>query len=212
MPLALARDYRLVVSNLGFWTPVRYALRRLAHVDHFYLMSAALGRLRFPRLRSDLRFAEATEGDFEEAARGLKALELDARREVVTRLRFHRGGVPGCHVGRDARGELVSLQWLVRPRDNAALTAACPNLYYPLEPDEVMIENVFVFPSFRGLGCFETANHAVLDLALREGFRRCHTYVRKDNVASINGNLDLGFRIRKLLTSYSVAGVSWRTL
>ena len=212
MALAAARDCRLVLTNLGFWTPARYALRRMGHIDHFYQMSAALRRLRFPRLRSDLRFTEASEADFDEIARGLKVLDLDSRREVITRLRFHRAGVPGCHVGRDARGELVSMQWLLRPRDAPALARACPGLYPSLGPDEVLIENIFVYPSYRGLGTFETVNHAVLDRAQREGFRVCHTFVRKDNVPSLNGNLDLGFRIRRLVTGFSVAGVSWRTL
>ncbi|HEY3446507.1 MAG TPA: hypothetical protein VGK67_09080 [Myxococcales bacterium] len=212
MALAAARDARLVVSHLGLWTPALYALRKLGHVDHFFHLSAALRRLRFPRLRSDLRFAEATEADLAEILGGLGSLDADSRREVITRVRFHRSGVPGCHVGRNDRGEVVSLQWLIRPRDNEALSRACRGLYYRLQPDEVMIENLFVFPAFRGLGTFETVNHFVLERARSEGFRLCHTYVRKDNVVSLNGCLDLGFRIRKLLTGYSVAGVTWRAL
>jgi hypothetical protein len=104
------------------------------------------------------------------------------------------------------------MQWLFRPADDVELQERFRDRFYPLRPDEVLVENIFIFPRFRGAGVFPTVNHSVLEQARREGFRGCAAYIRKDNITSLNAYLDLGFRIRTLLTSYSLAGVSWRTL
>jgi hypothetical protein len=209
---ASSSPWRLVLSRLGLGTPALFALKRVAWVDHFYHLTAPLARLRFPRLRSDLAFAPATEGDFAEMERGLDALDPAARKDVVTRLLFRRRGFSGCWVGRSAEGELASVQWLVRPRENALLEASFPRLYYPLRDGEVMLENVFVYPRFRGIGAFPTANHHLVSVARAEGFRGCHAYIRKDNLVSLNGFLAMGFQLQRLLTGYNLAGLSWRTL
>lgn len=61
---------RFVTSNLGVRTPALYALKRIAWVDHFFHLTAPLARVRFPRLRTDLRFAQATADDFAEESSG----------------------------------------------------------------------------------------------------------------------------------------------
>lgn len=204
--------YRFVASNLGIRVPAAYALKRLAHVDHFFHLTAALARLRFPRLRHDIAFAQATENDLAEIVRGIPALDPDSRREVVTRVLFFRRGFSGCYVARNPRGEIVALQWLVRPRENALLQAHFPRTFYPLGEREVMTENVFIYPPYRGLGMFPTLKHHVLTKARDEGFRTCHSYVRKDNLVSLNGLLALGFQVQRLLTAYNLGGWSWRNL
>ncbi len=203
---------RFVTSNLGVRTPALYALKRIAWVDHFFHLTAPLARVRFPRLRTDLRFAQATADDFAEIERGLPALDAESRRELVTRVLFFRRGFSGCYLGRTERGDLVAMQWLVRPRENPLLERHFRHVFYPLREREVLTENVFIYPRFRGLGTFPTLKHHVLSMARDEGFRTCHTYVRKDNIVSLNGLLALGFQVQRLLTAYSVLGRSWRNL
>ncbi|WP_243337380.1 hypothetical protein [Anaeromyxobacter soli] len=213
MPASSSLDrVRLVVSSLGFTVPLVYLLKRVAYQDHFYHLRAPMGRLRFPRLRSDIRCELATEADLDEIVRGLGALDLASRKEVVARVLFHRAGFSSCYIGRSPQNELVSMQWLLRPQDNALLERQRRRLYYPLRSDEAMVENIFIFPRFRGLSVFPTVNHFVLDLAKREGFRACNAYIRKDNIPSLNAFMGLGFQIQKLLTGYNLAGLSWRNL
>ncbi len=212
MHVASLHTYRFVASNLGIGIPALYALKRLAWVDHFFHLTAPLARLRFPRLRTDIHFSQATADDFAEIERGLPALDAESRREVVTRVLFFRRGFSGCYLGRTERGDLVAMQWLVRPRENALLHAHFPRIFYPLREREVLTENVFIYPRFRGFGTFPTLKHHVLSLARDEGFRTCHTYVRKDNLSSLNGLLALGFQVQRLLTAYSLLGRSWRNL
>jgi len=207
------QEYRLVVSHLGVGIPASLLLKKIASVDHFYHLTAALDGLRFPRLRSDIQFEEAREVDFSDILQGIRSLDAPSRKEVIARLRFRRRGFSSCTIGRNDKNDVVSMQWLIRPRDNAVLEKHFRRIYYhPLKGNEVMIENVFIFPAFRGLGVFPAVNYAVLNRAKEEGFRTCHTYIRKDNITSLNAYIDLGFRIRKLLSAYSLAGISWRTL
>jgi hypothetical protein len=212
MPPRSTRPARLVTSSLGLRTPALLALKRLGSVDHFYHLAAPLSRLRFPLLRGDLRFAPATERDLDEVEESIPSLDVAARKDVVTRLLFHARGFTGCHVGRSAAGELASIQWLVRPAENALLRRHYPRLFHPLRDGEVMLENVFVYPRFRALGAFAASNRHLVEVARREGARCASAYIRKDNLASLNGFLALGFQLRSLLTSYSLAGVSWRNL
>jgi len=204
--------YRLIATHLGLEAPATYLLKRLLHVDHFYHMTAIINRLRFPRLRSDLRFDLACKGDLDEIVQRLRMLDAASRKDLVARLLFHRRGFSSCYLGRSATGDLVSLQWLIRPRDNALLQKHFRRIYYPLQENQVMIENLFIFPSFRGLATFPTVNHHVLSLAKQEGFQTCRTYIRKDNVTSLNAFFELGFRMGKLLAGYNLLGLSWRTL
>lgn len=212
MTIAALDTYRLVASSLGIRTPAVYALKRLAYVDHFYHLTAPIARLRFPRLRRDIRVAPATAQDLAEMERGIQALDPESRKEVVTRILFFRRGFTGCYVARNDDGELVAMQWLVRPRENALLQSRFPHVFYPLGAREVMSENVFIYPRFRGLGAFPTVKHHVLSIARDEGFHVCHSYVRKDNLVSLNGLLALGFQLQRLLTAYNLAGRSWRNL
>jgi hypothetical protein len=203
---------RLVASTLGVTSPARHLLKKLAAVEHCYHLTAAIDRLRFPRLRSDIRFAEATELDLAEILGGIRDRDLAIRQELLARVLFYRRGFSSCHIGRSGTNELVSMQWLIRPNENALLEKHYPHLFYPLGHGQVMVENIFIFPRFRGLGVFSTVVHDVVVTARTEGFRTCSAYIPTDNVASLNGFLALGFQLHKLLTGYRLMGRSWRNL
>jgi hypothetical protein len=211
VPFFAVEDLLLVASSLGLWATALFAATKVGSIDHFYRLAAPLERLHYARLRDDLRFAEATDADFAEMVRGLGELDAASRREVVSRIVFRRRAPRGCTIARNAEGALVSMQWLFRPADEAAKQAWFRARYASLRPDEVLIENIFIYPRFRAAGMFPTVNHGVLEQARREGFRTCAAYIRKDNVPSLNAYLDLGFRLQRLLTGYTLAGTSWRT-
>lgn len=205
-------EYRLVASSLGLRAPAWQLLRKMCSVEHVYYLTAPIDRLRFPRLRSDIEFAHATERDLAESLQGLSSLDDVSRRDLVVRVLFFRHGFTSCRVGRNRDGQLVSLQWLIRPADNPLLEKYLRGRRYPLSEDQVMLENIFIFPPFRGFGVFPTVNHDTIGIAKRDGFRICKAYVGKDNVASLNSYFSLGFRIEKLLTGYHVAGRTWGTI
>ncbi|ABS25415.1 hypothetical protein [Anaeromyxobacter sp. Fw109-5] len=212
MPLRSLDEYRLVASTLGLRLPALHLLRKLLSVEHVYYLTVPMNRLRFPRIRTDIDFALATEGDFEEILQGLPAQDARSRTELVARLLFYRHGFSSCHVGRNRARQIVSLQWLIRPADNPLLEKYLRRRRYLLSEHQVMIENIFIFPAFRGLGLFPTVNHATISVAMREGFQICKAYVSKDNVASLNSYFGLGFRIEQLITGVHLAGGTWGTI
>lgn len=212
MPSHSLEELRLVASSLGLRLPALRVLKRLCSVEHVYCLTAPINRLRFPRLRADVGFALATAADFDEILEGIAALDALSRTELVARLLFFRHGFTSCYVGRNRAGRIVSLQWLIRPADNALLLKHLSRRRYLLGDDQVMIENIFIFPAFRGLGLFPTINDATLGAARREGFQICKAYVGKENVASLNSYFSLGFRIERLITGYHVAGRTFGTI
>jgi ribosomal protein S18 acetylase RimI-like enzyme len=141
--------------------------------------------------------------------RGLAALDDLSRTEVVARTLFYRHGFSSCYVGRNDRGDIVSMQWLIRPADNTLLEKYLHRRRRLLNDSEVMIENIFIFPEFRRLGFFPSINHKLITVAQQEGFQACSAYVSKDNIASLNSYVGLGFRIENLMTGYNVAGQFW---
>ncbi|ABS25453.1 hypothetical protein [Anaeromyxobacter sp. Fw109-5] len=212
MPLRSLREIRLVASCLGLRLPAVRVLRKLCSVEHVYYLTAPIQRLRFPRLRADVEFSLATDGDFDEILPGIAALDPLSRTELVARLLFFQHGFTSCYVGRNKARQIVSLQWLIRPVDNPLLEKHLARRRYLLADDQVMIENIFIFPAFRGLGLFPTVNAATLGVASREGFQICKAYVGKENVASLNSYLGLGFRIERLITGYHLAGRTFGTI
>ena len=77
---------------------------------------------------------------------------------------------------------------------------------------QVMIENVFTFPAFRGLGCFQSGTRQLLDLARARGCRSALCYVRKERVAALTDLVTMGFKITKLMPEYKILGKVWRVL
>jgi ribosomal protein S18 acetylase RimI-like enzyme len=205
-------EYRLVASSLGLRLPAWHLLKKMCSVEHVYYLTAPIDRLRFPRLRSDIEFALATESDLVESLQGLSTLDDLSRKELGARVLLFRHGFTSCRVGRTRAGQIVSVQWLIRPADNPLLEKYLRGRRYLLSDHQVMMENVFVFPPFRGVGLFPTVNHDTISIARQEGFRICKAYVAKDNIASLNSYFSLGFRIEKLLTSYQIAGRTWGTI
>lgn len=205
-------EYWLVASSLGLRAPAWQLLRKMCSVEHVYYLTAPIDRLRFPRLRSDIEFSNATERDLVDSLQALSTLDDQARKDLVVRVLFFRHGFTSCRVGRNGAGQLVSLQWLIRPADNPLLERYLRGRRYLLSEDQVMLENIFIFPPFRGVGVFPTVNHDTISVAKREGFRICKAYVGKDNIASLNSYFSLGFRIEKLVTGYQLAGRTWGTI
>jgi L-amino acid N-acyltransferase YncA len=205
--------YQFILSNLGIWVPAKFFLKRVLYLDHFYFLTAPLKKVETGlRILSDIQIAEARNEDWTMIVDGLKQLDGNERREIIVRLLFYLKGFYGCYIGRNESGDIVSLQWLIRPEDNHLIQKYSNDLFYPLNKKQVMVENIFVYPKYRSLGVFTTVNHRLLEKAREEGFLHCHAYIQTGNIASLNEFMKLGFHVKKLLRSYNLCGFSWRNL
>jgi GNAT superfamily N-acetyltransferase len=205
--------YQFIISNLGVWVPAKFFLKRFLYLDYFYFLTVPLKKVGAGiRIGPDIQIAEARNEDWMMIVDGLKQLDDNERREIVVRLLFYLKGFHGCYIGRNESGDIVSLQWLIRPRDNPLIEKHFNDFFYPLNEKQVMVENIFVYPEYRGLGVFTTVNHLLLEKAREEGFVHCLAYIHKGNITSLNGFMKLGFQVKKLLRSYNLCGFSWRNL
>jgi len=207
------KKYQFIISNLGIWLPAKFFLKRILYLDYFYFLTAPLKKVE-PGIRilSDIRIAEARNEDWTTIVDGLKQLDDNERREIIVRLLFYLKGFYSCYIGRNGNGDIVSLQWLIRPEDNQLIEKHFNDFFYPLNKKQVMVENVFVYPKYRGFGVFTTVNHLLLEKAREEGFLFCLAYIHKGNITSLNEFMKLGFQIKKLLRTYALCGFSWRNL
>ena len=132
-------------------------------------------------------------------------------RSIVGRLHFHASGFSNCYV-MTAGEEIAYLQWLILPADNDVIRSRFSTKFYPLGERQVMVENVFTFPKFRGRGLLPYGTLHLLQLARDKGFSSVICYIRKDNITSLNEFFRMGFKITKMVQEYKVLGRTWRTL
>ncbi len=72
------------------------------------------------------------------------------RHDINVRLMMLTTGISGCHVGLDLSGVPRYIQWLVGPEENDRLQKAFHGWLPELSPEEMLVENLYVHPSFRG--------------------------------------------------------------
>ncbi len=150
--------------------------------------------------------------DITEIRDNLKSLGPIDKKELILRLFFYEAGFKNCYVARNTKGQIVYLQWLIYPYENVIIKSRFGSRFYPLKEKEVMLENAFTFPRFRGLGLLPSVSAQLLDIARQDGYASCITYIRKDQIVSLNEFTRLGFKITKLVREFKFLGVTRRML
>ena len=139
----------------------------------------------------------------------LGALDRPDRIELLARLAFFRDGFRHCY-GLKVDGSVAYLQWIVYAGENDIIRKNHRDRWLPLRSNEVMIENAFTFPAYRGSGFLSFVSWHLLKMAKDQGYSRAVTYVRTDKLAALNSFVDLGFRIYKSVPEYKFLGNVWR--
>ncbi|HHL34205.1 MAG TPA: hypothetical protein ENJ30_07565 [Desulfobulbaceae bacterium] len=134
------------------------------------------------------------------------------RKEVVSRVLFYRSGFKNCYVAKTIENEIAYIQWLIYPSENSIIKKHFQKRFYLLEEFQVMIENAFTFPKFRGLGIMPVVTKELMKRARERGYKSAISYIRKDNIISLNEFMRLNFKITELLKEYKFLGVVKRNL
>jgi len=130
----------------------------------------------------------------------------------MIRIYFYLAGFKNCYVARDKHGRICYIQWIVYPDENEYLKRWFREDFYLLNENQVMIENAFTFPRYRGLGLLSSVTMDLLGKAEGRGYRSIVAHIRKDNFAPLNEFISLGFKIRNLVKEYKFLGLVRRTL
>jgi GNAT superfamily N-acetyltransferase len=113
--------------------------------------------------------------------------------EILRRVSFYERGFDACYFASTNSGEVCHMAWLLSASHNNLIQSQYPPGMSKLEEDEVLLENIFTFPRYRGKGIMTSVTIFLADLARKQGFRRVMAYVDIENKASLKGFLRAGF-------------------
>lgn len=202
-----------ILKSLGLSGGSRLVRDTLFSVNHYYMLGRSLNTpIEYPFFRKpDLSFLKVDDVTIDLMKEQVKSLPPDDRREMLGRLHFHTCGFSNCYVMK-AGEEIAYVQWIIFPQENDVIASRFSSKFYPLSEKQIMVENVFTFPRFRGRGLLPFGTLQLLELARSRGYASAICYIRKENITSLNEFSKMGFKIMKLLKEYKVFGRVWRTL
>jgi len=192
---------------------LRLMLKRFLSLNHYYILKRGLASLdKEERTLSNFVIKKMDNNDLEDIIKKIKMLDSVDKQEIVSRVIFYNAGFNNCYVVRNQNGEIAYMQWLIYPSENTVIKKHFQRIFYPLKVGQVMLENAFTFPKFRGLGFMPVVTSRLLNIAKEEGYKFAIIYVRKDRIVSINENFKNGFKITKMIKEYRFMGITKRML
>lgn len=123
-----------------------------------------------------------------EEATGVEYLYL----RPIERARQARAGT--LSVARDPAGDLVAFHFFHVASDHAALDSVAPGMYPVLPDDEVITEELYCLPAYRGRGLGAALLQATGAKLLERGKRRAWVYIDTRTVAALRMVNRAGYR------------------
>ncbi|HBG05644.1 MAG: hypothetical protein A2075_18365 [Geobacteraceae bacterium GWC2_58_44] len=199
-----------VARELGPRSSLELLTSRIFSINHYYILCKSLSDARGSAAAGKTELFPISEGDVREIENSLTACSAADRREILSRLIFYQSGFGNCYVMR-RDNKVTFMQWIIYPTENGLIREKYANYYCPLGEKQVMIENAFTFPAYRGLGCLASGTRQLMELARAQGYRSAVCYIRKDRIAAVNEFVRMGFTITRMIPEYKVLGGIWRS-
>ena len=124
-------------------------------------------------------------------------------KSVAERLPAIKAGLQTCYVATTDDDEICYMQWLIASSQNHLRPH---NVGLVLQPDEMLLEWAYTFEKFRGLGIMASAMALISERAVLAGAHWALTLVEQNNIASLKGCRNAGFR------PYKLREEQWRVL
>lgn len=200
-----------VFANFGASEIIALILRNGLRVDQFYQLWFNLHSLtaKPPRKIGGGQLQPLQSNELTALYAQLPELPANERKELLARIHFYQRGFRNCYALRE-NGVIGYLQWIAYPSENDWIVGAHGRRFAPLSASEVMIENAFTFPAFRGRGFLGFGTWELLNLAKAQGHARAVTFVHTETLEALNTFVQMGFRIQRRLREVSVCGWPWR--
>jgi len=206
-------DNLTILKTLGPRHACTLLASRVLSVDHYYVLRRNLMEAESEPspVTGKMEISPINDADIGAIVKSLDSCTPAEKRDVLAYLLFYQSGFKNCYViRRDDR--VAYMQTLIYPEENDLIAHRYRSKFYPLKDTQVMIENVFTFQPFRGLGCLQSGTRQLLELARAKGYRSAVCYIRKDRILSLNEFVRMGFKITRLMPEYKVMGRVWRVL
>ncbi|GFO69665.1 hypothetical protein GMLC_32440 [Geomonas limicola] len=202
-----------ILRELGPFNSLKLLGSRVLSLDHYFVLRKNLmaAEPEAPALGAKFTLEPIAPCDVQSILDSLESLTAAEKRDVLGYLHFYQSGFKNCFVMR-RDGQVAYMQTLIYPEQNDLIAKKYRTKFYPLKESQVMVENVFTFVPFRGLGCLQAGTGKLLDLARSQGYRSAVCYIRKDRIVSLNEFIKMGFKITRMMPEYKVLGRVWRDL
>lgn len=198
-----------VLRTLGQEGVLRLLGSLFFSVNHYYILGINLVDLCEEQAQKPVALLQ--NGDVVTLQRHLPMLEMEDKRDLLSRIMFYGSGFTNCYAIKQG-GDIAFIQWIIFPSENPVIAKTYSKKFLPLKPQQVMIENAFTFPRYRGKGYLFEGTTQLLHIARNLGYKWAICYIRKDRITSLNDFCRMGFRIRRLVTEIKVLGHVWRRL
>lgn len=174
---------------------LRELMNRLYSDQASYILRRDLAQPLVPRPRSKIpiRIRPMEPGD-------IPAIVAERPR----RLPAIRAKIPTCYVAVADDGSICYMQWLVQADQQDLLRPYFKGQLAGYGKNTVLLEFAYTFARFRGRGIMAAAMAEISERATALGARWAITYVKNDNVASLKGCANAGFR------PYMIRTERWR--
>lgn len=150
--------------------------------------------LPIPRAQIELSVYETSKGAVESLVSQTQALSAHERREVALRLKCAREDVGRCYIAfTNPGGKACFVQWVFDTHDNPWVQSFFRRRFPLLKEGEVLFENAYTPPPFRGLGVMSSAMATIAAQEAALGAQYGLTFVAHDNIASLKGCAKAGF-------------------
>lgn len=200
---------RLALSA-RFYPTVHYAakelLRRMYNKEFFYGLQFDLTKdfiVPDPKIPITIKKLNKTDVpkilDLKE--KGINYLELYER---IKRLLFVKSDIPRCYVGITDQGVPCVMCWMIQYPDNDKIQSYFSGNILNLQPNEVLLEEIYTHPAFRGLNLMQYITFKLFEKASENGAQRAIAFLKSDNSASLKGSKRIGWQ------PYMIKKVSWR--
>lgn len=137
--------------------------------------------------------SQACPEEVEELFREMYHESQNGRHELIIRKWYHNRGFGDCYITRASdTDEICNVRWIVTPEHIKRLGWEAR---FPLEDDEVMLENVYTFEKYRKMGARTASVNQAREIVKRRGFKRTKGYVAEDNIPQLRLNQREGSKI-----------------
>jgi len=157
------------------------------------------------------KLSPASEDDFLEIKQLVETYSTEDRREILGRILFYERGFRNCFVMK-VDSKIAYFQWILYPDENVNIRKYFKNTFYSLNEHQVMIENAFTFPEFRGRGYLPFVSRLLLNKAKEDGYKSAIGYIRTDKITSLNEFFKMGFKITQNIWELKLFGKIYRNL
>ncbi|MBC8180032.1 hypothetical protein H8E88_02805 [candidate division KSB1 bacterium] len=205
--------YGFIINKLDGRSLFRLLMGRIFSINYYYVVKLNLNSPRQKRIKRDPPgdLSIMNSDDLSSIKNTIEFLGADDKREILARIIFYESGFRNCYVVK-VDGNIVYLQWLIYPSENDIIKKYYKNIFHPLNNKTVIIENVFTYPKFRGIGYLPYFSQKLLDIVHKQGYRTAVGYIKNDKIISLNEFYQMGFKATKLLRERKLFGSIHRNL